>query len=383
MRDRVWFYSGYQHLRDSDSQPATDPVLPRKYEQDKILAKLTWRLSPHWQLVQSVHDEFWSNPETPSATKPIDATQRLDASVPAINFGHLTHTASANTVWDVRVGRFRFTQDTSPTSGDPTRANRIDLPENLWSGGPQQIGKVRQARTTVKTTLSHYRAGLFGADHEWRVGAQVDQGEHHAVAVLPTGASTVYRNGVLTQRTLQEPANSGGRFLTAALFVSDALRLGSRVTINPGLRFDHSRAISQDVPELDAFVQETGRIIEGRGTVDTWNIVSPRVGLVIKLHAAGRTMLRANAGRFSQGMLTGEISAIHPGRTRQTIIQEPSGSELVRDPSQVQLDPEVRPPHTNQYLHRPRSGGRWTPRGVRRLRPQGRPGLHRVGGSRR
>ena len=349
VRDRLWFFSGYQHLRDSDSQPATNPDLPREYEQDKIFAKVTWRLAPGWQLTQSFHDEFWSNPETPSATKPRDATQRLDASVPAINFGHLIHTASPNTVWDVRVGRFRFTQDTSPTSGDPTIPNRIDQPENIWSGGPLQIGQVRQVRTTVKATVSHYRAAWFGGDHEWRMGAQVDRGEHRAVAVLPTGASSVYRNGVLRQRTLQAPANSGGRFVTAAVFVSDAVRLGGRVTINPGLRFDHNRAISQDVPEFDAFVHETGRTIEGRGTVDSWNIVSPRVGVVIKLDTDGRTMLRANAGRFGQGLLTGEISAIHPGRTRNTIIQEPSGVALVRDPSQVQLDPELRLPYTNQY----------------------------------
>jgi len=349
VRERLWFFSGYQHLRDSDSQPATNPALPREYEQDKIFAKLTWRLARGWQLTQSFHDEFWSNPETPSATKPRDATQRLDASVPAINFGHLIHTASPNTVWDVRVGQFRFTQDTSPTSGDPTIPNRIDQPENIWSGGPQQIGQVRQVRTTVKATVTHYRAAWFGADHEWRMGAQVDRGEHRAVAVLPTGASSVYRNGVLRQRTLQAPANSGGRFVTAAVFVSDAVRVGGRVTINPGLRFDHNRAISQDVPEFDALVHETGRTIEGRGTVDSWNIVSPRVGVVIKLDTDGRTMLRANAGRFGQGLLTGEISAIHPGRTRITIVQEPSGATLVRDSSQVQLDPELRLPFTNQY----------------------------------
>jgi len=348
VRDRLWFFSGYQHQRDYDSQPGTDPNLPRKYEQDKVFGKLTWRLAPRWQLVQSFHDEFWSNPETPSPMKPLAATQTIDASVPAVNLGHLTHTASANTVWDVRAGWFRFAQDTSPTSGDPKIANRIDQPQNVWSGGPQQIGQVRQVRATVKATLSHYQAGWFGADHEWRIGAQVDRGEHRAVAVLPTGESFVYTNGALTQHTLQDPNNSGGRFVTAAAFVSDALRLGDRVTINPGLRFDHSRAISQDVPEFDLLVHATGRIIEGSGTVDTWNILSPRVGLVIKLDTVGRTMLRANAGRFSQGMLTGEISAIHPGRTRNTVILA-SGEKLVKDPSQVELDPEIRPPHTDQY----------------------------------
>ena len=71
------------------------------------------------------------------------------------------------------------------------------------------------------------------------------------------------------------------------------------------------------MPEFDAFVHETGRTIAGRGTVDSWNTASsPRMGVVVKLDADGRTMLRANAGRFSQGLLTGEISGIHPGRTK-------------------------------------------------------------------
>ena len=349
VRERLWFFSGYQRLRDSDSQPGTAPDLPREYEQDKFFAKLTWRLAPGWQLVQSIHHELWSNPETPTATKPRSATQRLDATVPAINFGHLTHTASPNTVWDVRAGWFRFTQDTSPTSGDPTIPHRVEQPNNIWSGGPQQIGQVRQVRATVKATLSHYRAGWLGGDHEWRMGGQVDRGEHRAVAILPTGKSFVYRDGQLTQTTEQAPNNSGGRFVTAALFVSDAIQLGGRVTINPGLRFDHSRAISQDVPQFDALVRETGEIIEGRGTVNSWNVFSPRVGVVIKLDTSGRTMLRANAGKFSQGLLTGEIASIHPGRAKSTTTQVATGITTIRDPSQIVMDPVLRQPYTNQY----------------------------------
>ncbi len=349
VRERLWFFSGYQRLRDSDSQPGTAPDLPREFEQDKFFAKLTWGLAPGWRLVQSIHHEFWSNPETPSATKPRSATQRLDATVPAINFGHLTHTASPNTVWDVRAGWFRFTQDTSPTSGDPTIPHRVEQPDNIWSGGPQQIGQVRQVRATVKATLSHYRATWLGGDHDWRLGGHIDRGEHRAVSILPTGKSFVYRDGVLRQTTEQAPSNSGGRFVTAAVFVSDAIRLGGRVTINPGLRFDHLRAISQDVPEFDALVRETGEIVEGRGTVNSWNVVSPRAGVVIKLDTSGRTMLRANAGKFGQGLLTGEIASIHPGRPMITTTQVLTGATTIRDPNRVVLDPAIRQPYTNQY----------------------------------
>src|SRR5262249_4448724 len=49
-RDRLWFFTGYQYLRDYDSQPGTDPAFPRTYEQDKIFGKLTWKLTPRMQL---------------------------------------------------------------------------------------------------------------------------------------------------------------------------------------------------------------------------------------------------------------------------------------------------------------------------------------------
>ena len=79
VRDRLWFFAGYQYLRDYDSQPGTDPAFPRTYEQDKIFAKLTWQLAPGLQLLQSFHDEFWVNPELPTFVTPFEATQRRHA----------------------------------------------------------------------------------------------------------------------------------------------------------------------------------------------------------------------------------------------------------------------------------------------------------------
>ena len=75
IRDRMWFFTGYQHLRDYDSQPGVDPSFPRTYEQDKVFAKLTWRIAPGMQLLHSFHDEFWVNPELATLVKPYEATQ--------------------------------------------------------------------------------------------------------------------------------------------------------------------------------------------------------------------------------------------------------------------------------------------------------------------
>jgi outer membrane receptor protein involved in Fe transport len=212
-------------------------------------------VAPNWQLVQSFHDEFWVNPEPPTLVKPIEATQYRHASVPAWTFGHLTHTLSPNTVWDVRVGRFRWNQENDLSTGDPTIPSRFDRVTGVFSGAPQNFGGLTLIRTTAKGVLNHYRPDLFGADHQWRFGAQVERGEHFAPAVIPTGVRYIDNSGQPFQSISSDPSNGGGVFITAAGFVSDAITFGDALTINAGLRFDHSRAISQDLHAIDS----TGR----------------------------------------------------------------------------------------------------------------------------
>ena len=53
------------------ASPAPNPAFPRTYEQDKVFAKLTWRLAPGLQLMQSLHGEFWVNPELPTVREAV------------------------------------------------------------------------------------------------------------------------------------------------------------------------------------------------------------------------------------------------------------------------------------------------------------------------
>jgi hypothetical protein len=356
VRDLLWFFAGYQYLRDYDSQPGADPDFPRTYEQDKVFAKLTWRLGPSWQLVQSVHDEHWVNAEVPSSVKAFDATLTQRASVPAITFGHLTHTSSANTVWDVRAGRFVYSQESSPSTGDRGMPSRLDSVTGVTSGAPQQVGVGKQIRSTAKATLSHYRPGMWGADHEWKIGVQIEQGEHRALTAFPTGSWYLDNNGQPSQAIAREPSNAGGKFVTSAAFATDTLTLGNRLTISAGLRFDHSRAISQDLPALDAGGEDRGAVIGGLGTLYSWNIFSPRLGLIAKLTDDGRTLLRGSYGRFSQGVLTGELAPVHPGQSPVTTKGfDPATRDYTRiisvvDPKRnLLLDPETRAPRTDEY----------------------------------
>ena len=141
-----------------------------------------------------------------------------------------------------------------------------------------------------------------------------------------------------------------------ALFASDSIALNDRVTLNAGIRFDHSRASSQDVPALDASGMETDQTIAGLGTLYTWNVVSPRLGVTAKLTADGRTMLRASYGRFNQGVLTGELSPVHPGVTPTMTMAYDTATggyttpvSVVNPRINLALDPGTRTPRTDEY----------------------------------
>jgi hypothetical protein len=168
-------------------------------------------------------------------------------------------------------------------------------------------------------------------------------------------------------------------FVTMAAFASDAVTLGDRLTIHAGVRLDHSRAISEDLRAIDAEGRETSGIVRGLGTMYTWNIWSPRLGVTSKLTADGRMMLRGSYGRFSQGVLTGEFSGFHPGTTPVTTTAFDSATAgytrvvKVVESTNLRLDPGLRAPHTDEYsIGIDREVGRWFSAAVAYVRKDGR-----------
>jgi hypothetical protein len=203
--------------------------------------------------------------------------------------------------------------------------------------------------------FNRYQSAWLGANHELKAGIQLERGEHRGSTIIPGGVRYIDSGGPF-QAEYREPSIAGGPADMVALFASDSIALNDRVTLNAGIRFDHSRASSQDVPALDADGMETDQTIAGLGTLYTWNVVSPRLGVTATLTADGRTMLRASYGRFNQGVLTGELSPVHPGVTSTITMAYDAATggyttpvSVVNPRINLALDPGTRTPRTDEY----------------------------------
>src|SRR5205085_7148179 len=171
----------------------------------------------------------------------------------------------------------------------------------------------------------------------------------------PGGVQYIDSNGAPLQAVFRAPWIAGGRNTTSALFAADSFRVKNRITADAGVRFDHSQAVSPDLPGIDAIGHVTAGVTKGLGPLYTWNVISPRLGMIAKLTRDGRTTVRANYGRFNQGVLTGELEPIHPGITpiRTMGYEAATGgyTKLISivDSSNLALDPHTRTPHTDEY----------------------------------
>ena len=312
-----------------------------------------------------------------------------------MTFGHLTHTLSPNTVWDVRVGRFVYSQDEPPSSGDR------DDPEPVRSRDgrhERRAAAVRRADDSSarppRRRISHYRPGLLGADHEWKIGGQVERGEHHALhdhSDRRADSSTTTGSRLSRSRALRP--TPAGMFITASAFASDAITIGRSAD-------DQCRRCGSTTAAPSARIcprsmphgrRNRRRSSSGLGTLYTWNVVSPRLGVTAKLtRRRPDDAARRATGRFSQGVLTGEIGPFHPGATpiTTTAFDPATGgyTQLVSvvDPKiNLQLDPDMRAPRTDEYsVGVDREIGRRLAVGDR-VRAQGGRELHRMDRRRR
>ena len=358
VRDRLWFFAGYQYLRDYDSQPATDPNFPRVYEQNKVFAKLTWRLAPAWQLVQSVHDEHWVNPEVPTSVKPFDATLRQQR----VRAGDHLRPSDPHVVRQYAVGGARRAvrlsrRRRSPSSGNRRTPSRFDSVTGVTSGAPQQVGGAGKSARPPRRPSATIGRRCGVRITSGRSGVQFERGEHRALQVIPTGTWYTDNNGQPSQSTSRDPVQRRRS-------VHHGWRVRERRPDDREPADDQCRRAFRPHPRHQPGpararcrrTRDRGRH-QRSGTLYTWNVVSPRLGATAKLSCrrpdiAPRQLREIQPGRDDRGARA--IPSRSDARSRrEASIRRPAATRRVIsvvDPKRnLQLDPGMRPPRTDQY----------------------------------
>lgn len=355
-KDRMWFFGGYQYRTDSDNFPGG--AGPPSVEDDhRVFAKVNWQITPDLKLMANYQNDYWGYVDPSTVSRPYEVLNRQEGHDPAATFFHLTHLVSDRTLWEARVSGSYPSSLWTSASGS-TLPYHYDGLTGYESGGPFLVGPGKWHRTDARGKLSHYATDFLGGDHDFKFGVQLGRADSADVSVFSSGAGVYYYDygGYPFYAVFREPYVYGGASKSLGIFAEDTVRLGERLSVNLGLRYDRTWSISQDLPAVDHLGQETGAVIEGNGDVYLWSELSPRIGFSYKLTGDGKTLVRASWGRYRQGVFLRETAATHPGQTPTTTANfDPATGEYsdvvsVVDPTEQNgLDPQTKGPVTDQF----------------------------------
>jgi hypothetical protein len=355
LEDRLWFFGGYQYQRDHDSQPGSDSRFPREFDTDRIFWKINWQITSTLKLMSNYHDDYWSASGPYTVAFPFSSGTTNNGHNPSLTFADLIHIVSANTFWDARISGYYWTGTGVPNGGYTLPAHN-DVATGTRSGGSRHFLSGTTQRTVAHFKLSHYATDFIDADHDFKFGVQFVDAGTSSLLGYPGGAHYYDYEGRPYFAIFREPYVYGGDSRSLGVYADDTVTLGGRLTLNLGLRFDHSRAVSPALAEFNALGEKTGETIQGLGTLYTWNVLSPRLGFNWKLTSDGTTLLHGNWGRYHQGVFVSEAAAVHPGITPViTAFFDPATGGYtdvvdVLDPkAQLRIDPETRSPYTDQF----------------------------------
>jgi len=246
IKDRLWFFGGYQYQREHLSLPGSDRRFPTEREADRIFWKINWQITPNLKLIHSYHDDYRLGRGPYTISFPYASGTTGEDHNPSLTFANLTHVVSPNTFLDARVSGYFGTGKGVPNSGYISPAH-LDLATGIWSGGSYGFSSGKESRTVAHAKLSHYATDFLGGDHDFKFGAQFVAAGSQQLYGFPGGA-TYYDSYGPYLAYFQEPYTYGGESRSLGVYVDDVVTVSDRLTLNLGVRYDHSRAVSQDIP---------------------------------------------------------------------------------------------------------------------------------------
>jgi hypothetical protein len=169
-----------------------------------------------------------------------------------------------------------------------------DIGNDFVSGGVYGTENIRK-RPQANGALSYFKSG-WGGTHNLKVGGEflLDiLNQPFPGFTSPCQCVSVFNNGVPNSVYLfQGPETSRNGLWAYTGYASDSWQVKTRLTLNLGLRLDRYR------PFLPAQQGPNGQNYPAVDDILAWNLLSPRLGFTYDLKGNGKTVLKANYGKY-------------------------------------------------------------------------------------
>jgi hypothetical protein len=358
VRDKLWFFASYQHQRSNESQPGVDPAFPTQDWGSRVFGKLNYQISANHKLMLAYHDDYYNLPFPQTALTAPSSIQLEHGHNPSPNLTY-TGVLSDKTYVEARISGFFGSDHADPLNGGPRVSTRFfNRDTGVITGGTASWYDGDVWKTAACVKVSHFSDRFLGGSHDFKFGIQYSQG------------GSKYTSG--TNEYVYSYAGSGGQLVGygysmlpyqysgdtrgIGVYADDTYKIGSRLSLSLGLRYDNSKAYIPALDILDQLGNPTGQKTPALNDLYTWNTASPRVGFNLKLTSDGKTVLKGHYGRYYRGIVTGEFSRTGPSITTRFRGNYNFATGMLENllpfslPASQRIDPSYKDPYTDQYI---------------------------------
>jgi hypothetical protein len=331
IKDKIWGFAAFLDQRNSVAAPPSGSFLdgtPFDTKLRNYTGKLTYQMNQNNKLVAYMQ---WGAKTQPNRT---DSSNRLGAPIhitadsttlqdsPSwVYKGEWNGTITQNMFAEFRAGQFGYNFGLDSNTGD-TRYESLTTNQVLGGGRDWEL---RRRRNQYTGSLSYFKDNFLGGSHNVKVGGEYLDEEGTTLWNQAYANNVIhFVNGDLTgplsavtpaSVRLQNNAVSVNALATTSAFITDTWTI-QRLTVNVGARFDRYRVW---LPEQSL---AAGRFAEAqsfaeRSSIVTFNHLVPRLGLSYDLMGDGKTVVKANVGRFYFNTGVNLADALNPNTANQ------------------------------------------------------------------
>ena len=310
MKDKFWWY-GSVRQQDILTQVPNFPVKPFETRLRNLTGKVTYALSQNNKITAYGQGGQKLQPNRLDRFLVAATVARHESEESTWEqryWGHTYKTGyesviSDNSFLEVRAGQFKYEWPNFRSTEAPAFE---DIGNQIVTGGNRDGWFNIPSRNQIAGSVTYYKDGWAGS-HNFKAGGEwfretftYERGQG-VDGVFPGDVLHVLNNGAPAEVLLFEtPSTSEQGLRTTGLYLQDTWRMGSRFTVNVGLRFDRYRSFlpDQEGPSGGRFSAASATAYPAVNNVKTFNHPVPRIGMIYDVTGQGRTVVKANYAQY-------------------------------------------------------------------------------------
>ena len=307
-KDRLWWYGSFRD-QDVSARYVNFPVKPHRTRLTNYTGKGTFNVTENNKLIGYAQAGRKNQPTRLDPFGPVGGSL---GPTTAINLaedatwnqlywgwvwkGEYNWVMSDAAFFELRAGQFGYDWPNLPNGTAP----RFEDIGNLQVRGGNRDWERTRRRNQVLGSLSYFKDNWLG-NHNFKFGGEIfrETVTDNWKDGYPGDIVHVLRNGTpIEVYLIQAPSISENGLWTYSGYANDTWRIGSRLTLNLGLRFDRYRAFLPEQEHAAGRFNPTPIQFPAVENVIDWNLFAPRLGGTYDLRGTGKTVVKFNFGDY-------------------------------------------------------------------------------------